>query len=295
MKLPNLVPLLIVGILVLIGYSVRAPIGERIATSIMDHSLTTDRRNGELSQIVERLLAGTALEDRWQINKRPKKHQLNLYVIDRASESVLPTFARRLVNNCAYVGQPNVIVCDENVLMDFLRDVGVVEWHDGHPQEVEFLEAKQRAFLYWIIGHELGHVLRGHRASHFRPDGFKAMVASSTVSHKQEYEADAFVVEQLAKDTQLQTDLETMLMDVINAEVRRKVGADLPAGVGLIFDYNGDRVVKYLRAGTHPEYVVRAARMLLISAELSGDEGFKNFVEGFVRHMREGADEVPRE
>jgi len=76
---------------------------------------------------------------------------------------------------------------------------------------------------------------------------------------------------------------------LINNEIEAKVGTIQVAGVGILWDYTNKKVVEYLNAGDHPEYVVRATRLLIASADASGEEGISNMAKSFMRHMQEKA------
>lgn len=286
------VAFVLIGIIVLIGYVGRVPEGEKIGRTLLDRKLTTDVWTRDLMRVMALATRDTSYEGYWQINSEPKRDYINLFVasFDQSSRALDPMEEMdQLKENCAYVGPPSTIVCDEALLSSFLVRVGVSDWYKGHSMEKQMLEQVQQAFLYWIVGHEIGHIVKGHKPAHFSDSAFEAMVESSSLSWRQELEADSFAVSQMQHDSALRVGVESMLIDVVNSQIRSKVGSDLPAGVGIIYDYDNEKVVEYLRSGSHPEFVVRAARMLSVSAETSHDSGLGNMVGGFIAHMREGA------
>lgn len=286
------VAVLLVASLAFLGYVVREEEGESIGKSLLEHGLTTNAWTKSLSSIMPLVTKNTPYDGHWQINSKPRSNYINLFVVgfDNAPSTSIPKErVAQLKGNCSYVGQPSTIVCDEALLSSFLSRAGVSDWYKGHSLEGQMIGRDQQAFLYWIVGHEIGHIVKKHKPAHFSAGAFEAMVETSSLSMRQELEADTFAVLQMQYDSAYRVAVESMLIDVVNSQIRRKLGGDLPAGVSIIYDYNDQRIVEYLRSGSHPEFVVRAARMLSVSAEASQDLGLINMVRGFIVHMREGA------
>ncbi len=78
--------------------------------------------------------------------------------------------------------------------------------------------------------------------------------------------------------------LQLLLYNLLAAEVRSKVGSEnLYPGTGT--PITGDWI-DYSALGSHPEFVLRATRMLILSHKLDGHDGFLNQIEGFARGLR---------
>lgn len=149
----------------------------------------------------------------------------------------------------------------------------------------------QRALLLWVIGHEIGHITFGDAPSHFSANALTTPVANSSLGYKRELRADSFFVTRMTRSNAQAIDVAQLIIDVLNAEIRRKVG-EVPAGVGILFEYTNQRVVTYARRGTHPEFVVRGARVLELTGK-SPDPNLRSLgamVRPFIRHMREAPD-----
>ena len=39
---------------------------------------------------------------------------------------------------------------------------------------------EERAFLKWVLGHEIGHIMKGHAPSHFGPDELERALTSTS-------------------------------------------------------------------------------------------------------------------
>jgi hypothetical protein len=76
-----------------------------------------------------------------------------------------------------------------------------------------------------------------------------------------------------------------MLIALIDQEVADKNGKSLAEGVGLHWDCANRRVVQYFANQDHPEFVVRATRILAFVASQTGDEALKSLIETFTRHL----------
>jgi hypothetical protein len=107
------------------------------------------------------------------------------------------------------------------------------------------------------------------------------------LTNKQELEADYFFVASINQNPKLRSALQRLMFGILNAEIQQKVGVVQTYGVGIIYDYLDSAVVPYAQQKTHPEYVIRLARMLELSAKMSGDSGLYNHVAGFIKHLKE--------
>src|SRR5262249_12444265 len=152
----------------------------------------------------------------------------------------------------------------------------------------ESVEAVEGILHFWVIGHEIGHVLSDHRPAHFMAGHIEDIVASSSLDQKTAIAADEWFVRQIvAFDLQRRQKVDVMLMSLIYAQVRAKVGSDhLFPGTGLPLT---NQWIEYARKGSHPEFVIRATRMLSLSfgTEPGGWSGGKIQLDGFAQGLRE--------
>lgn len=218
-----------------------------------NNHLMTSEMSKQVAASLEILTKGTRFENRWQINESPVSDRINIYL-------VYPTESDTH-GNCAYIGRDNVIICDSEFLFSFLSPK---KYFKGYPLWI--VEKNRRAFVTWVIGHEIGHLTRG-RAAHFKPSGFEREVASSSLARDEELTADRFAFQQINKDQSSLVDVGNVVIGLLNSEIFDKVG-EVPQGMGILYDYNNKKMVTYLEQGNHPEFVIRCTRILeLISAK----------------------------
>lgn len=279
--------------ILLLALQVSPPASQKevLISQLATQRLLATERIDQYETVLRVVTRRTTFENRWQVNQPIKPDYLNLFVLRSGlrNQQNLPTGITELFGSCSYLGEKNIVVCDEQFVNSFLEKHHVRDLLRSRPDEAREWQRHNTAFLLWILGHELGHIIKRHEASHFSADNLETVVASSSISHQRELAADSFLVEQIGADSETSLSLIRMILDLLNAEIREKVGSDLPAGVGIFFDYNNTNVVKYMRLGTHPEYVVRLTRILQQLGNLKGNESLKAMADEFARHMREGA------
>jgi hypothetical protein len=263
----------------------------QLATELLAGDLLTTEWNARIAEVLPTVLAGTPYEARWVINGQPAAHRLSLYVLRPnlgARALDLPAAAESARDNCAVAAAPNVIVCDAGFLDTMFATFGFDEFAPRGADGARFRTAMESALLLWILGHEIGHVVNGDAPSHFAPGALVAVTSVSTLMHRRELTADSFFVARASADTARGRLVSDMAMNLINQEIRRKVGA-VPPGVGILFDYTNRKVVTYLSTGTHPEFIVRSTRMLGLLSQKPPFEYLAPQLSPFLRHLREAA------
>lgn len=264
---------------------------ERLIGEILDRKLVTVENSDKYTQILSLITKGSNFERKWQINQPLKEGYLNLYILRAGlrGSDLLPEGGAVLLDGCSYLGAKNIVVCDNGFIETFLAKRRVPEQLKGRPNEKLESEHHKESFILWVLGHELGHIMKGHGQAHFESDNLEKYVASSSLYERAELEADAFIIEQISKNSDLSLRLTRMVLDFLNAEIQKKIGSDqIPHGAGILYDYNNKKVVEYLRRSTHPEYVIRLTRILQQIGRIKGNEGLKNLADDFARHIREG-------
>lgn len=245
---------------------------------------------GDIPKIFGILLSKTKFAGHLNVNGRLEESALNVYVLapnlKRRKSVPAAFFDARVFGNCAYVGINNTIICDSDFLLSFLKEHGIDgDWSDKSQRELGW--TFQDAFLAWIFGHELGHVVHGGPAAHFGQEKAldKATDASIELSQKWETEADLFAAKQIEMDRKLTTTVERLLIDLMNREIERKNGKSPAYGVGLNWDYADKSVIAYFTDKDHPEYVIRATRILTTLAADTREEGLQALLQSFTRHL----------
>lgn len=221
------------------------------------------------------LTAGTPFEGRVIINQPRQPGHLRVTLAMGREVTASDT--------CIAIPPLETIECDAAFLDSFLTKHRVFA---RLKDEQAFLKTQdQRAFVFWVIGHELGHIMRGDAAGSFDANSLDQLVADSDLDRAAELAADEYAAAQIAKLPD-HWKIESMLIDLLNAEIESKVGPTDVPGVGLIFDYRDSSHIDFVNRGTHPEFVIRGTRMLTVLADSYPDDGLLNMVEDFAKHLR---------
>jgi len=111
---------------------------------------------------------------------------------------------------------------------------------------------------------------------------------TSALDQRQELQADSFYVSRIVADSATSIAAAAMLTELVNRQIEKKVGVVTVAGVGIHYDYTGQDVVTFSPTGTHPEYVIRAARALeLLGRQNRPYLSVGPMIESFIRSMKE--------
>ena len=256
-------------------------------------------------------LAHTDYRRHWSINRRVKVGYLNFYFLkpNFRSETNLPAVVSRyrdsLVDNCAYLGQHGVIICDTDFLRAFPYTRGLLSpARDVANHELGyegFVNERLELVSMWVIGHEIGHVLDGDGEADLKPGERLGAASSNRATLQQlrttkdkEYAADLTFAGKLAADKKLETDLVSMLIDLINAELISHNGKpDVYWGPGFALDYSQKKIAYYFDndltdpTKRHPEYMVRAVRILQQIAATTHDSGLQALLVSFSYKMQQ--------
>lgn len=190
-----------------------------------------------------------------------------------------------IYSNCQGDADSRTVRCDLRLLDDLIDGFALLYSED---QRGQYREALYRL----VLAHELGHVVLHHHRSpyHGGPDGFSVL---KYAQYKIELEADGFAVKLLDGS---KTDLDLQygaVVELANAAVRKSLCPDtfpapcpcpgytdamlcsrFAAGPGL--PLAGDEKFPIVLAGTHPEFIVRFARLLDLSTNTKAKEFYGN-------------------
>lgn len=224
---------------------------EQLGNRLIRRQLASTALDAPLRSLLPALTIGTEFQDAWSINAPPQRRRLNVFVIDSHTLPVDSLRSRiRLRGVCAFIGHPQIVVIDRAYVTELMTTLGF-----GASDE-----ERLRLTLLWILGHELGHILQGHAPSHFGPQAMTRLDDRGAESRRKESAADAFVVRQTRDVEELALALDGLLINLINYDIERRTGPVTDMGVG--FHYSPGRAIPYKEVGSHPEYLVRAVRML---------------------------------
>jgi hypothetical protein len=272
-----------------------SPTANELVQAVQDKSFLSDQA-GNIPSILRILVSGTRFANHVNINQPLNSSSLNFYLLahNLAARNEVPRAILQsgILGNCAFVGVANVIICDSEFVDKFLFEHRVFSQvtADLLPQaEREY----QTAFIAWVLGHELGHVIAGDSPAHFGVGNVmeQQRKAAIDLAQQKEIAADLYAARQIEKDKQLTTSLEAMLVALIDQEVAEKNGKSPSYGVGLHWDYANKRVIQYFANQDHPEFVIRATRILTFVATDTHEQGLKALVETFARHLVQVGDD----
>jgi hypothetical protein len=280
--------ILFFGLILGIGFLVNKPQGLAVVETLDQSGLLCLPDGDDLTSDVQFLTQGTRFAGKWAINEAPLSDHLNLFFYcapARGDTDGSLKSARNVPKNCAYVGQPNLIVCDATFFKTFVVSSGLKGELSSFPSEEAQARKAQRLLLLWVLGHEIGHVLNGDKPAHFSAQDLSDVGSPHTLDHSRELAADNWFVQRLSSDQTREVDVEVLLLELIYAQTRAKIGSShLYPGTGVPVT---DQLIEYAQLGSHPEFIIRATRMLLVSLDRPGAEGMKRQIEGFAKILRE--------
>lgn len=244
------------------------------------------------------LLRNTPRRPGWQVNRTPNGETITILVFSLDSlpvHSRLPRSIARRRGSCTSLGADNIIVCDGHFLRTFPQTHGLFRIIDAFPdprQREVMRMRRQWMFLFRVLGHEVGHVLRGHARTHFVSNAYERVpLITSSALQLQELEADSVVAAVACTDSTLRFDMTRMLLDMLNEELAAKQKHQ-PFGVGVHYDYISTESIEYSTIGSHPEFLVRALRMLALIRDPVLEHGLTsqlNDVRSRIRPARRSA------
>ena len=253
----------VIAALLLIAFFTRQS-NEQLVSTLLSGGWTTDAANGAVESALRVVTRGTRFAARWNVNAPLAPDRLNVYILRPGLQPegrALPARFASLLNNCAFAGAPNVVICDAQFLDDFSPAHGV-RCFDRDPRARTNCERRNRTILLtWVLGHELGHIVNGDPPAHFGQSRLDEMVPSNSIAQSRELRADAFLIAHLRRDDKRMFEVVDYLIGLLNWELSRKL-KKVPYGVGILYDYTHKQDVQYATLGDHPEFVVRCVRML---------------------------------
>jgi hypothetical protein len=223
--------------------------------------LPKEPASAAVAATVQRAAATAPFHAGIRVNDSPETGQAALWLIapgaswSRAPRGVAKTFRE----NCANIRSEAVVICDASFFHDYLRD------HTLYPAT----NAEIDLFSQWCVGHEFGHLV---------------LDADDDVpSQYREYRADCWFLRNLAPEEW--TPLVSLSTNIVSGTIRHAFGPQ-PSGAGIIYDYNG-RTYDFTSDADHPEILMRAVRLLLLTERRRHDPGVSAMLRPFARQLRQ--------
>jgi len=230
------------------------------------------------SKVLNELLLGSEFENRCAVNSEPLNDFINVYVFDSKSYRLPVEFAT-LKGNCAFVGKPNLIVVDAellNILWDRLEPYRLIQENGttGRPTPDDL-----KNVLRWVLGHEIGHIILGHGPAHFRSSNLLGPSSKNSIDSKEELDADRVFVELIANAGDEWNTFHVM-SSWLNREISLHNGVEgFGPGIPLLVD--PVEIKKMFREKGHPEYLIRIIRMM---------DSYDGPLDDNEEHLREAVD-----
>lgn len=189
-------------------------------------------------------------------------------------------------SNCMADSSTRTIRCDLRLLDDLIDDFHILYSEDQR-------DAAREHILQLVIAHELGHIVYGDRSAgyHGSDNGFSIF---RYLHYKSELRADGFAVRLIDRYAKDRNSEFGAIVDLANSAVKKSLCPDtfpalcpcpgytdatlcsrVPIGPGGPLIGANDRVLVTL-TGTHPEYVVRFARLLYLSRDPGARAIYRN-------------------
>jgi hypothetical protein len=177
-----------------------------------------------------------------------------------------------------------LIICDVHVFevimhrwgFDRTTELGNRDWpidadvpvRSKSPQEQE---GALLQLVGWVLGHEIGHITQKSTESTADITSLLSDVPGRRLIQTTEVRADEQVLHGSGLDESEREDLAGFLVAALNAELRLKycptrdvvqLCRAIPAGVGIIYDYNRINGLDIDASRPHPEFLLRLIRLL---------------------------------
>jgi hypothetical protein len=265
------------------------------------------KETAEYQDVLSELLAKSASQLALNLNNGIRPNSINFLLVaadvnERADLPILlltPT-AQSILHNCNYVGLDNTVVCSQDFIDAFFdtylkkdADVHYLPGKEPPRPDVLNIPNARRAFLFWVLGHELGHLAHGDLDSHFGSQlGLQDLAKADELQQDKELRADSYCADLLVKPPRLAhriTYPKIFIQNLIALANDEVITRHLKKGEGpgLLRYYSLGDLITYESNSDHPEYVIRAVRLLKIVADLMHDEALTAMTQSFEEHLRQ--------
>lgn len=230
----------------------------------------------EVRQFLDKIVVGTVYEHRIVVNAAPRKPEdVVILFLGKGTSWRWPH--SRFQGMCQALSGEQTIVCDAAYFSTYL-----VQVLGRRPEASSII-----GFQTWVLGHELGHIAQGDEGAHFSGTYIPTRIELRNLEQqRKEYRADCWMVQRLlaVQDGARIFGVERTAIDFINSRVR-KVSRNPPMGVGIIFDYATLDPYDFRGFSTHPDMLLRATRILHVSADERNDEALEGMVAPLIRKL----------
>jgi hypothetical protein len=267
------------------------PSGANGAAGLFDLALLEQNRSqiDVVQHVVERVLPRitrrTQFANKWVVNQ-PNVETTTLRIelfrsnATTNSNEITKTYADACVTFIPF----RLVICDVHafeVLMnrwgfDRTTDLGGRDWPSDADVPVRSMTLEEQdgvllQLVSWVLGHEIGHMTT--KGTDFKADvpSLLSDVPGRRLTQITEVLADAYVLRGSGLGDTERDDVAGFLVSALNAELRLKYCPtrdvvqqchSVPAGVGILYDYNRVNGLNIDASKSHPEFLIRLIRLL---------------------------------
>lgn len=264
------------------------------AASLFNLELLAQHRGGieavqaAAEQALPHITRGTALANHWMVNApRAGLSDVRVVLFRSDAETNADELARAYTNGCQTVIPIKLIICDVRIFEELLNrwgfdritDLGNHDWPVEEDVPVRARTRVEQApillqMVTWVLGHEIGHLTVNTAESTADLNSLLSEVPGRRLVQATEVLADQHVFDGSGLTEAEREDLSGFLIAALNAELHLKycptqdvvrICTKIPAGVGIIFDYNNPQGLDIDASKPHPEFLLRLVRLLKLS------------------------------
>jgi hypothetical protein len=235
-----------------------------------------------------RVTRGTDLANRWSVNPSgvpPSGLRVILFRSDAITNANEVT--KTYTNACITSIPIKLVICDVRAFeglmhhwgFDRTTDLGNRDWPTDVDVPTRSKNAEEQAenllqIATWILGHEIGHLTVKSTESTADINSLLSDALPRRLTQTTEVLADQHVFNGSGLNEAERADLSGFLLASLNAELHLKycptrdviqMCSKIPAGVGVIFDYNNPKGLDIDASKPHPEFLLRLIRLLELS------------------------------
>lgn len=201
-------------------------------------------------------LKGTHYYRNWTLNRPTPTAALNIVIFDSLEEAYAGRLATGFRNNAVYLADANAIAIDYQLVHTL--------WRRYFPSDESW--GSRANLLSWIVGHEVGHLVRGDRTSHFQAGSLLKPRVSCRGTASERAADEYYAAMVLGWDTESRLGQVELFQKILEAELL--TSQSQPRVKARSFRRWFQRLTQRC---THPEFLIRAFRFIAFIARHSDD------------------------
>jgi hypothetical protein len=255
---------------------------------LREHRADIEKVQDAMQAALPRLTRGTPLANHWAINSSTAASG-DLRVVLYRSDAVTNAneVTRAYTDGCETSVPFRLIICDAHLFDELMHhrgfdretDLGHRDWPVDElppvvPRSAEEQSQRRLQLVTWVLGHEIGHLSVKSTERTVDVNSFLSEQPAQRLTQTVEVLADQHVFQGSGLVPSERNDLEGFLVTALNAELHLKYCPTLdvvqychkiPAGVGILFDYNSVSKLDIDASAMHPEFLLRLIRLVTLT------------------------------